>query len=69
MHPRDQRRERSAPVHLHGFYFNVDSQETGDVAFPSSGSAHMVNTERMDVGRTMTLSWTPSRLELAVPLP
>ena len=51
------------PMHLHGFYFNVDSRGDGvsDVVFPSSGSAHMVNTERMGVGRTMTLSWTPTR--------
>jgi FtsP/CotA-like multicopper oxidase with cupredoxin domain len=51
------------PMHLHGFYFNVDSRGDGvsDVIFPASGSPHMVNTERLAGGRTMTFSWTPTR--------
>ena len=51
------------PMHLHGFYFNVDSRgdERSDVIFPVAGSPHLVNTERMGVGRTMTLTWTPTR--------
>ncbi len=51
------------PMHLHGFYFNVDSRgdERSDVIFPADASPHMVNTERLAGGRTFTLTWTPTR--------
>ena len=51
------------PMHLHGFYFNVDSRgdETNDTIFPTGGSRHLVNTERLGSGRTFSLTWTPTR--------
>jgi FtsP/CotA-like multicopper oxidase with cupredoxin domain len=51
------------PMHLHGFYFNVDSRgdERSDVIFPSDGSPHLVNTERLAPGRTFSLTWVPTR--------
>ena len=51
------------PMHLHGFYFNVDSRgdDRTDLIFPADGSRHLVNTERMAIGRTFTLTWTPTR--------
>lgn len=51
------------PMHLHGFYFNVDSRgdERTDVIFPAKGSPHLVNTERVAGGRTFSLTWTPTR--------
>jgi len=50
------------PMHLHGFYFNVDSRGTGmrdsifDVASP-----HRVVTERVAAGRTAMITWIPDR--------
>jgi FtsP/CotA-like multicopper oxidase with cupredoxin domain len=51
------------PMHLHGFYFNVDSRgdERSDVLFPANGSPHLVNTERLAGGRTFSLTWKPTR--------
>jgi FtsP/CotA-like multicopper oxidase with cupredoxin domain len=51
------------PMHLHGFYFNVDSRgdEQRDVIFPADGSPHLVNTERLAGGRTFSLTWKPTR--------
>jgi len=50
------------PMHLHGFYFNVDSRgdETADTIF-QRGSPHLVNTERLAPARTFSLTWTPTR--------
>ncbi len=51
------------PMHLHGFYFNVDSRgdERSDLIFPPDGSPHLVNTERLAPGRTFSLTWVPTR--------
>ncbi len=51
------------PMHLHGFYFRVDSRgdESADVIFPANASPHLVNTERLPPGRTFSLTWTPTR--------
>src|SRR5262245_54981828 len=51
------------PMHLHGFYFKVDSRgdERADVIFPASSSPRLVNTERLTSGRTFSLTWTPTR--------
>ncbi len=51
------------PMHLHGFYFNVDSRGDGntETTFPPDGSPHLANTERMAPGRTMTFTWVPTR--------
>src|SRR4026208_2394337 len=51
------------PMHLHGFYFNVDSpgEERSDAVFPPHGSPHQVNTERLAPGRTFSLTWVPTR--------
>ena len=50
------------PMHLHGFYFNVDSRgdETNDTIFQRR-SPHLVNTERLAAARTFSLTWTPTR--------
>ena len=51
------------PMHLHGFYFKVDSRgnERADVTFPANNSPILVNTERLAPGGTFTLTWTPTR--------
>jgi FtsP/CotA-like multicopper oxidase with cupredoxin domain len=51
------------PMHLHGFYFNVDSRgdEREDTIFPPDSSPHLVVTERLATGRTFTLTWKPTR--------
>jgi FtsP/CotA-like multicopper oxidase with cupredoxin domain len=50
------------PMHLHGFYFNVDSRgsEASDTAY-GAGSSQFVVTERVAPGRTMSLTWVPER--------
>ena len=50
------------PMHLHGFYFNVDSRgsERSDSAY-AAGSPHFVVTERVAPGRTISLTWVPER--------
>jgi FtsP/CotA-like multicopper oxidase with cupredoxin domain len=50
-------------MHLHGFYFNVDSRgdEQSDSRFPAGSSPHLVNTERLPPGRTFSLMWRPTR--------
>ena len=50
------------PMHLHGFYFNVDSRGTASVdSIYAGGSRHMVVTERLAPGRTFSLTWVPER--------
>jgi FtsP/CotA-like multicopper oxidase with cupredoxin domain len=51
------------PMHLHGFYFNVDSRgdERQDTVFPPGSSPHMVVTERLAPTRTFALTWKPTR--------
>jgi FtsP/CotA-like multicopper oxidase with cupredoxin domain len=51
------------PMHLHGFYFKVDSRgdERSDVIFGVNSSPRLVNTERLPPGRTFSLTWTPTR--------
>jgi manganese oxidase len=51
------------PMHLHGFYFNVDSRgdEREDTIFPAGSSQHLVVTERLASARTFTLTWKPTR--------
>ena len=51
------------PMHLHGFYFNVDSRGDGrmDKPFDPAGSRHLVVTERSAPGTTFSLSWLPER--------
>ncbi len=51
------------PMHLHGFYFNVDSRgdERADTVFARDSSPHMVVTERLGPGRTFALTWKPTR--------
>src|SRR4029453_10977839 len=50
------------PMHLHGFYFDVDS--TGDGATDKTfgdGQKRRVVTELLSPGATMTMTWTPER--------
>ena len=51
------------PMHLHGFYFNVDSRgdESADTVFTRGSSPRMVVTERLPPGRTFSLTWKPTR--------
>ena len=50
------------PMHLHGFYFNIDSRgdERIDLIY-AAGSSHFANTERLLPGRTFSLTWIPTR--------
>ena len=51
------------PMHLHGFYFDVNSRGDGtaDSAFGGPVSAPRVVTERAAPGRTFTMTWVPER--------
>ena len=51
------------PMHLHGFYFTVDSRgdERQDVTFPAGASSKLVVTERLAPGGTFSLTWKPTR--------
>ena len=51
------------PMHLHGFYFRVDSRgdERADTVFAPTSSARMAVTERLVPGRTFSLTWKPTR--------
>jgi FtsP/CotA-like multicopper oxidase with cupredoxin domain len=51
------------PMHLHGFYFKVDSRGDGrtDTVFPPGSTPRMVVTERLTPGRTFALTWKPTR--------
>lgn len=50
------------PLHLHGFYFDVSSVGDGerDVPFAPALRPH-VFTNRVEVGGTMAIAWTPDR--------
>ncbi len=50
------------PMHLHGFYFNVDSRGDGriDTTY-SPGSQHLAVTERAAPNQTFSLTWVPER--------
>jgi FtsP/CotA-like multicopper oxidase with cupredoxin domain len=51
------------PLHLHGFYFRVDSRGNGqrDNIYHEDSQRDMVVTERVDPGDTRTISWVPER--------
>jgi FtsP/CotA-like multicopper oxidase with cupredoxin domain len=51
------------PMHLHGFYFNVDSRgtESANTVYAAGSSARMVVTERLAPGQTFALTWKPTR--------
>ena len=51
------------PMHLHGFYFNVESRGDGrrDTTYDRRGNPHMVVTERLAPGQTISASWVPER--------
>ncbi len=51
------------PMHLHGFYFNVDSRgnEAENTVYPAGSSPHLVVTERLTPGLTFSLTWKPTR--------
>jgi len=53
---------RNHPMHLHGFYFRVDSHGTflRDSVYPP-GAGRLVVTEDMSVGETMRMAWRPNR--------
>ena len=51
------------PMHLHGFYYNVDSRgtEREDNIYAAGASPQLVVTERMTAGTTFSLTWKPTR--------
>ncbi len=51
------------PMHLHGFYFNVDSRgdERMDTVYPAGSPPRLVVTERTAPGSTFALTWKPTR--------
>ncbi|AHG88897.1 multicopper oxidase type 3 [Gemmatirosa kalamazoonensis] len=51
------------PMHLHGFYFDVESRGDGtrDSTYDAAGSPHLAVTERLPPGRTFTMRWVPER--------
>jgi manganese oxidase len=51
------------PMHLHGFYFDVNSRGNGttDSVYAPSASRQRVVTERLAPGRTATITWIPER--------
>ena len=51
------------PMHLHGFYFDVNSRGDGtaDSAFGGAVSTPRVVTERAAPGRTFMMTWVPER--------
>ena len=52
------------PMHLHGFYYRVGSRgnESLDSIYPRDAAPHLVVTERLAPGRTMTMTWVSERL-------
>ena len=51
------------PLHLHGFYFRVDSVGDAEVDTTYADSQRrMAVTELVRPGRTFTLTWTPERI-------
>ena len=50
------------PMHLHGFYFNVETRgnERADTSYDAR-SPHYAVTERAAPGRTFSLTWVPER--------
>lgn len=50
------------PMHLHGFYYRVDSRGdgTGDTTYAANRRDRVV-TERMRPGQTMLMTWVPER--------
>ncbi|HWJ22231.1 MAG TPA: multicopper oxidase domain-containing protein [Gemmatimonadaceae bacterium] len=50
------------PMHLHGFYFRVDSRGdgVGDTVY-ADAERPLANTEGMHPGSTMSLTWVPER--------
>lgn len=52
----------SHPMHLHGFYYRVDERGDGDVdSLYAPDQRRRVNTEDLNVGSTMTITWIPER--------
>ena len=51
------------PMHLHGFYFDVNSRGNGtiDSVYAPTASRQRVVTERLAPGRTATMTWVPER--------
>jgi FtsP/CotA-like multicopper oxidase with cupredoxin domain len=51
------------PLHLHGFYFRVDSRGNAqhDTIYPGGAERDMVVTERLDPGATRTITWIAER--------
>ena len=51
------------PMHLHGFYFSVDSRGDGtvDSVYDRASPPYRVVTERMAPYRTMSMTWVPER--------
>jgi FtsP/CotA-like multicopper oxidase with cupredoxin domain len=49
-------------MHLHGFYYRVDERGDADVdTLYAAAQRRRVNTENVNVGSTMTMTWIPER--------
>lgn len=50
------------PMHLHGFYYSVNSRGAmGADTIYTSDERRLVNTELMQIGSTMALTWVPQK--------
>jgi FtsP/CotA-like multicopper oxidase with cupredoxin domain len=51
------------PMHLHGFYFTVNSRGDGtsDTTYDRNRTPQMAVTERVAPGRTISMTWIPDR--------
>jgi FtsP/CotA-like multicopper oxidase with cupredoxin domain len=51
------------PMHLHGFYYRVESRGDGrrDLRYDPAAPPQMVVTERVAPGRTYSMAWVPER--------
>ena len=51
------------PMHLHGFYYRVESRGDGsrDTRYDPAAPPQLVVTERLAPGRTYAMSWVPER--------
>lgn len=53
---------RNHPMHLHGFYFRIDSRGTGrsDTTY-APADRRLAVTEALSAGQTMSITWSPER--------
>ena len=57
----DQRKQRGHPIHMHGFYFRVDSRGSPENTTYAPESRRLAVTEDMQPATTMSMMWSPDR--------